>query len=168
MVRLPWLGAKMTKKYLSLAAANEFIQLAQPTGVSHMKLQKLVYLAHGYWLARHEDPFLVENPQVWQYGPVFEQLYHELKHFRSTNINQPQDLFDEPPFIDDPDVKTVILDVWKRFESKSAGQLSDLTHKAGSPWSKIAEKHRYKVPFGTVIPPTEIKEYFREQVKALA
>ena len=151
----------MAKNYLPLAAANEFIRLAAPNGVSHMKLQKLVYLAHGLWLAEHDEPFLSRAPQVWQYGPVFEDLYHELKGFRRSPIKEPQALFDEPPFIDDAEVKATIAKTWERFKDWSAIQLSDLTHKVGSPWSNIAERHGFKVPLGTQIPASDIRDYVR-------
>lgn len=65
----------MPRPYHPLAFANEFILKAQPAGVEHMKLQKLVYYSYGWWIAYHEEPILTEPPQVWRYGPVFVSLY---------------------------------------------------------------------------------------------
>ena len=79
----------MSERYKPLAVANEFIGLASPGGVDHMKLQKLIYLTLGHWLAEHEDSFLTEEPQVWQYGPVFGDLYQKLKNFRREPIAVP-------------------------------------------------------------------------------
>jgi uncharacterized phage-associated protein len=148
--------------YLPLAAANEFIDLSKGEGVSHMKLQKLVYLAHGVWLARHGLSFLSENPQVWQYGPVFVSMYHELKNNRSAPITKLQALFDETPRVEDAFVKDIIGKVWGKFGSSSAIKLSDLTHLPGSPWQLIAKEHKFRVPMGTEIDPAIIGKYFRE------
>jgi uncharacterized phage-associated protein len=148
-------------KFLPLAAANEFIALA-PNGVSHMKLQKLVYMAHGAWLKDHPEPFLSENPQVWQYGPVFQSLYHELKHFRSEPITEPQTHLNFPVRIDDKSIKSIIEKVWDKYKDASGPRLSDITHLPGSPWFKIAQEHGFSVPMGTEISPALIGQYFRE------
>jgi uncharacterized phage-associated protein len=148
--------------FLPLAAANEFIALSGADGVSHMKLQKLVYLAHGAWLAHHGKSFLSENPQVWQYGPVFGSLYHELKNYRAAPIKELQTMFDEVPRVDDDFVKDVIAKVWRKFGGLSAIRLSDITHLPGSPWQVIAKGHEFKVPMGTEIPPQIIGKYFLE------
>jgi uncharacterized phage-associated protein len=148
--------------YLPLAAANKFVVLSKGEGVSHMKLQKLVYLAHGVWLARHGLSFLSENPQVWQYGPVFGSMYHELKNNRSAPITELQTIFDEAPRVDDRFVMDIIAKVWDKFGSSSAIKLSDLTHLPGSPWHIIAKEHKFRVPMGTEIDPEIIGKYFRE------
>jgi uncharacterized phage-associated protein len=53
---------------------------AWPDGAEHMKLQKLVYYAYGWWLLYHSEPIMTEPPEVWRHGPVFSSMYHALKH----------------------------------------------------------------------------------------
>jgi uncharacterized phage-associated protein len=157
------------EKYLPLAAANEFIARAGKRGLSHMKLQKLIYLSVEEWLENNEDSFLSRNPEVWQYGPVFSDLYHALKHHRSENISELQDFFDQIPRIDDQRVLSVIDSVWERYKATSAINLSDLTHKPGGPWHQVAKKHDFRVPFGTEIPLRTMRDYVRsERSKAVA
>ena len=59
----------------SLAIANEFIRrsLAAPEiELTQMKLQKLVYFAHGWNLVASDgDPLVEDEVQAWDYGPVF-------------------------------------------------------------------------------------------------
>ena len=51
-----------------------------------MKMQKLVYLAHGWHLAIHDRPLISENFEAWPYGPVEEDLYHIFKPYRDAPI----------------------------------------------------------------------------------
>jgi len=44
-----------------------------------MKLQKLVYYAHGWHLALNNEPLIDEQVECWQYGPVISSLFHEFK-----------------------------------------------------------------------------------------
>ena len=107
----------MPVPYSPLAAANSFIvQFGAARGIEHMKLQKLVYCAHGWWLTAYENSFLNERPQVWKHGPVFNSLYHVLKPFGAMPISTPQSSgpFLEPVFVDENDenVNSLIRWVW--------------------------------------------------------
>lgn len=148
-------------KYLPISVANEFIGLS-PSGETHMKLQKLVYMAYGAWLSENENPFIAESPQVWQYGPVFDSLYHELKNFRSEKINEQQFIIDKTGLINEPEIKALIGRVWEKYKDISGARLSDITHLAGSPWYQIAKENNFRVPLGATIPDDLIKKYFRE------
>lgn len=61
----------------SLAIANYFIELTKNYDnlVSPMKLQKLVYFAHGWCLAHADKPLINEKVEAWQYRPVVSSLY---------------------------------------------------------------------------------------------
>lgn len=148
-------------KYLPLRVANAFIQLS-PTGETHMKLQKLVYMAYGVWLREHEEPFIAEQPQVWPYGPVFDSLYHQLKDFRSQPIKTPLALLGEDGAIAEADINAVITRVWEKWKGVSGSSLSEITHLPGSPWHQIAKANNFCVPMGQEIPVSTIKKYFRE------
>jgi len=143
-------------KYSPLSVANEFIKLS-PNGETHMKLQKLVYMVYGAWLRDHDEPFITEEPQVWQYGPVFESLYHDLKTFRSTPVRNLQ----TADAINEDTIKNTIDNVWKRYKDYSATDLSDITHQPESPWYEVAKENNFCVSQGTVIPIETIKNYFR-------
>lgn len=150
--------------YPPLAAANYFISLAGPVGVEHMKLQKLVYFAHGWWLTAHEQPFLDERPQIWKHGPVFNSMYHALKPFGRASIISPQSAspFVPPPRIDENDnnVIPLLFWVWHRYGHLSSFALSDMTHRPGTAWSRVAAERNYTVPRGLEIPDSYIREEF--------
>lgn len=158
----------MPVPYKPLAVANEFIVMAGPSGVSHMKLQKLVYCSYGWWLAYHDEPFINEQPQVWQHGPVFKSLYFALNQYGWRNITSVQnDNFTTPtPRVDDADdeIHSMLRWVWARYGMRSAEWLSDLTHKPGSPWYVTAAEFSFRVPKNTPIPIDRIKAHYRDLV----
>lgn len=159
----------MPKPYTPLAVANTFISLfGADRGIEHMKLQKLVYCAHGWWLASYDDatPHLLdERPQVWKHGPVFDSMYRILKVFGSSPIREPQSLnpFFDTPSVDEGDdnVRHLVHWIWSRYGHLSSFALSDLTHRPGTPWSRVASEHNYRVPFNMAIPDDYIREEFR-------
>ena len=57
--------------------------------VTQMKLQKLVYFAHGYHLAKYKEPLIKEEFQAWQFGPVIPKIYQEYKYYGSNPITDP-------------------------------------------------------------------------------
>jgi hypothetical protein len=71
-----------------LQIANEFISLAKERGepLSNMKLQKLVFIAHGWSLAILNKPLFYEDVCAWRYGPVVPKLYDALIKYGSGNV----------------------------------------------------------------------------------
>jgi uncharacterized phage-associated protein len=148
----------------ALKAANELLKLHGD--VDHMKLQKLLYYANGWWLATEGTPLLNEPPEVWRYGPVFAWLYSSLNRFGHSNIGGP---VAPGPFaianqaeVDVPQdrLKRLLEWIWNEHGHKSAIQLSDETHAVGTPWRQIAEKHNFRIPANTPIPAKLDWEYF--------
>lgn len=155
----------MTRPYSPLAFANEFIGKSGPSGVVHMKLQKLVYLCYGWWLVEHDAPILDEAPQVWRHGPVFASLYDALKGFGHAPISTMQRRFfsEVPDRVDDDDQESVDLIewVWQRYGRYDQFYLSNLTHQPNTPWHKTAKAYQFRVPMSTDIPLTTIQDHFK-------
>ena len=144
-----------TMKCSAKAIANYFLQ-RHPREISHLKLQKLVYISHGWHLGIFGTP-LVEDElaEAWRYGPVFPSLYHEFKVFESKPIDKLAtdiEFFNAlekgvekirynilKPGIDRDDIQKVeLLDkIWKGYGNLTAVQLSDLTHADGTPWFDV-------------------------------
>ena len=146
-----------------MAVANKFIELSGGHGVTHMKLQKLIYLAHEEYVRRTGQPLVTANPEVWQYGPVFGWLYHMLKRYQKAPITEQQSIFPggPPSTLTDPNVINIVQDVWNKYGGLSAVQLFDLTHRIGTPWRTLAERHGYNVPRGLEITPADIAKSSR-------
>lgn len=158
----------MPLPYTPLAIANEFIARhgASAAGIEHMKLQKLVYCANGWWLLFNPETSLTDDaPEVWKFGPVFPSLYTVLKVYGRTPISliQSRSPFEPPDRVDadDPDTINLIDWTWQRYGHLSSFALSDLTHKQGTSWRRLAEESNFRVPQGLDIPPAYIVDEFR-------
>lgn len=148
--------------YSALAVSNYFINksLEEKKSVTPMKLQKLVYYAHGWYLALTKKPLVNEDIQAWDYGPVIKSVFHEFKNFGRKPINsQAEEYFSKEPYsIPENDKDTIkLLDkIWELYSPLTAIQLSNSTHQVNSPWHntyKNSEK-------GQVINESDIKKYF--------
>lgn len=160
--------------YSAKAVANEFLHLAKDEGckVTPMQLLKLVYFAHGWYLALANDSLIDERVQAWKYGPVIPSVYHEFKLFG----NEPITSFatewetvatrgkigfkrDEPRIPEcDKVPRDLIRRVWEVYKKYTAIQLSRMTHEPGTPW---AETKNREVK-GTTIDDERIKDYFAQ------
>lgn len=157
--------------YSAKSIANGLLQVAQNRGqnISNMKLQKLLYFAHGFWLAHTGSPLIEDTPEAWQYGPVYPEVYHQFKICGSGPISQPATQLDfdtfqiEPVPLPDEQVMAFLNAVFQTYGSQSAIELSRLSHLPGSPWDQ-ARKQSVGV-FGAQIPDSSTQAYFRAWVQ---
>ena len=145
-----------------LSVANEFIDRAGRAGVDHMKTQKLVFLTDGFYAADYSAKLVTDRPEVWPYGPVYNDLYFRLKRFRKQPITEMQRLLNGklPERISDIDALATIDMVWDKYKACKGPKLSEITHREGSPWQVIAKRYDYEVPEGTTIPFKMMRNYF--------
>ncbi|EPK0249459.1 Panacea domain-containing protein [Serratia marcescens] len=143
--------------YNPICIVNEFIDRANKNGASltHMQAQKLLYIAHGYSLAFLGEPLLEEPVCAWRYGPVIPSVYYALRHNRSNPIVQKavSTSFEAK----EVDSKTVaLLDmIYETYGKLSGVDLSEYTHRSGTPWSQAMEKRE------NIIADTTIQDYYQ-------
>ena len=124
--------------YSPVQIANKFITLGNQhhNPLTHMQLQKLTYIAHGYYLALTGKPLLNECVSAWKYGPVIPGMYDAFKDYG----NKPVTNVAVAPFggivTMDPQAESIIGAVYKFYGSKNGIELSTLTHMPGTPWSQ--------------------------------
>lgn len=142
--------------YTARHIANAFLDLAREEGkgLTPLKIQKLVYIAHGWSLAIFDRPLVADEfPEAWQYGPVFPSLYHEFKEFGRDKIagkaktfqKSGRGIFDFKVIIpeipeDDRETWDFLKIVWDKYGKFSGLALSDATHREGTPWSTVMEQ----------------------------
>ena len=150
--------------------ANYFLELAAARGesISPMKLQKLVYYAHGWYAGYTERPLINEAVEAWQYGPVIPSLYHEFKHFGSGSITAKAMEYDalgvrEAKVPADPDVRTFLQNVYNSYGQYSGTHLSEMTHASGTPWDQTWSECRGTR--GADIPFSRISSHFKAAVQ---
>jgi uncharacterized phage-associated protein len=157
------------------AVANEFLTIARAEGkdLTPLKLQKLVYFAHGWFLALTSKPLIAERIQAWQYGPVIPSLYQEFKEYGNEPIGTPaMDLgwsegrptyvVDQLDNSDRPEAeinsaRQVIGKVWELYGNYSSARLSNASHVTGGPWERVYKEGSKSIS----IPNDEIMKYFR-------
>jgi uncharacterized phage-associated protein len=157
--------------YSAASIANAFLTRAfadRHTIVSPMKIQKLAYLAHGYFLAETGQPLLDELFEAWKFGPVLPSLYHECKKFGQGSINDYIHDYDfatgrslPAPMPDDKIANEIVEFVWSIYGKMNALDLSDWTHARGGPWDKTTHGGT-NIPRNQIIPNALITAYFRE------
>lgn len=149
------------------AVANYFLSLASKEKLNPLKLQKLIYFAHGWHLALFDEALINEAVEAWAFGPVIDSIYEEFREFGKDSINRLAFEFKDlenfyPPKVSESDTKTSSLlnKIWKTYGKFTGIQLSNMTHKDGTPWRKIYEKCEGSLPDHKIIPSLDIKEYF--------
>ena len=138
--------------YLSTTIANEFIRLAQRNGgLTHMQLQKLIYLAHVENLKRYDQPLVRGMFQAWSHGPVNVRVYVHLQHLGTEKIQK--EIEDVPSGTDDRS-KTLIEEIYKEYGHLTGSRLSKMTQKNtlfGKPWNNVYQKGRSNAITNSVI-----------------
>ncbi len=150
--------------YDAKAIANFFIELANAEAkpLTPMKLQKLVYYAHGWHFGLTGRPLLDEAVQAWSYGPVIMSLYKAFTESGAGPITQPalnykllpgtlqmqvhRPSIEDFPTEDKEFVKRLLKQVWKIYGDFTAYQLSNMTHAAGTPWGAHEQNVRWPHP----------------------
>lgn len=160
--------------YTAASIANAFLtrSFRDKNPISPMKIQKLVYLAHGYALVERDDPILDEVFEAWKFGPVLDSLYHECKRYGRDTI--PEYICDIDPITGrkspapiptENDINDIIDFVWENYGTDSAISLSDWTHIKGGPWDRVTNGGR-DILRHLDVPNEYIKEYFKEHMYA--
>ena len=152
------------------AIANEFIKIGvdNERPLTLMQILKLSYIAHGFCLAFLKRPLSNQEPEAWKYGPVFPSIYQSLKFCGTNPIKEPiktiqlgsANLFAliEEKFSQEEG--QIISFVYESYCNLDGWQLSDLTHKEGTPWDKAWKANRGAR--GAKIPNREIKNHFEQ------
>ncbi|EDN69461.1 phage-associated protein [Beggiatoa sp. PS] len=163
--------------YSSKAVANSFILKAKEKGctdISPMKLQKLVYFAHGWFMAFTDQEFIKEEVQAWKFGPVIPDIYFEFKEYGNSNIEilakelrftgSKLELITPNIDDDDDDANRIINEVWRAYGEFTPIQLSNITHAKGSPWEMVASSYGSELPKNIEMPNALIKDVFKKKL----
>ena len=139
--------------------ANFFIEIGQAQAengsgdpVTPLQLEKLLYFAQGWHLARFGKPLFDDDFKAWTYGLVIPDLYHKYKVYGRNGIMREGFPCAAERFT--PDEYELLLDVAREYMRYSTSGLVQLSHEKGAPWDMTDNN-------GT-IPKEAIKEYFLE------
>lgn len=171
--------------YTPGAVINFFLECSWNSSnfISPMHLQKLLYFAQGWYLAKFNDekdtivPLINEPFQAWEYGPVISSVYHEFKSFGANKIRE-KHFMTELAILQNPLNVEILInkiskedqlttkhleEIWKKYSQHTATELSEMTHidDPENPWL-LARKAGMKegITRGKEISNSTIKKYF--------
>lgn len=119
-------------RYLLHLAASQTSTPEDIDSPSHLRLQKLLYYAQGWYLAMTGSPLFSERIEAWKHGPVVKDVYHVFSNFGYQAIPPDQGASgDNLTSIQ----KLTVQSVWAMYKEYSATALSRMTHEE-EPWRK--------------------------------
>lgn len=135
--------------------------------MSHLKLQKLLYLVAGYHLAYFDAPLVADQFEAWVHGPVSRKLYNSLKQYSILYSDiqykpedgelSPRERLEQTLTSDQLDLIDEVLDLY----GKDSGlQLEQLTHQQ-SPWLNARTHCAPGDKCEQVISNEDIRSYFK-------
>lgn len=127
-------------------------------GLTHLKLQKLLYYAQGINLSMNGCTLFDEQIEAWGHGPVIKAVFEKFSDKGRSEIT----IDDAPSSVDiirkieaDTPVREALNLTYDNFAIYTAWQLRNMTHEKGSPWYQIYVPNKNKK-----IPTSVIKKYF--------
>jgi uncharacterized phage-associated protein len=153
--------------------ANAVLDAADRAGfpLTNMSLNKIVYFAHAWHLARYSEPLIDSLFEAWQYGPVHPQLYRQLKHFGEAPISTRLTRIDLHTGADVPvevhlsetQIETIeqITLFYGRFP---AWKLVEFSHRSGAPWDCVWSAAKYGPVPGMIIPDELTESFYRKRL----
>lgn len=100
--------------------------------LSNLQLQKLVYYAQGWYLARYGKALFRERIEAWKQGPVVPELYRRLSDHGASGLPPVDGGSQAVSELGGPE-RAVLDAVWEAYGQARAWDLVTRTH-AEAPW----------------------------------
>lgn len=157
--------ARTTAK-ISVITLAEYI-LHKLGEMSHLKLQKLIYMVEGYHLAYFNGESLIdEDFQAWTHGPVCRAvfdilkdkaiLYGDVRYVRNKDEELPSDTLHDTLSSEQLELIDEVLELYK---NESGMTLESMTH-SQKPWIDARGGLPYYAKCEAVISKDAMREYF--------
>lgn len=144
--------------------ANFFVKKAISDGseLTPMKLLKLVYLSHGWYLGLNNEPLIPEAVQAWKFGPVIKSVYEDFRNYRDSQITELAFDIGKMAYTtpSDDTIKAFLNKIWDVYKGFNGLQLSTITHQVNSPWDIVWNQLGGKDRVGAIIPNDLIAQYY--------
>lgn len=138
-------------------------------GLTNLHINKIIYFAHGRFLALQERPLIAQQFEAWEHGPVVQDLYHQFKKYgsdvilgRANRLNRQTAQYEIAPYkitSEDAEILAPLVEFYMRIP---ALVLSNWSHKKGSPWYRTWHYNDRSNP-GMVIPNELIAAWFTSE-----
>ncbi|MEZ5764895.1 MAG: DUF4065 domain-containing protein [Xanthobacteraceae bacterium] len=163
------------------AVANAFLDIQDRDQssfprIDQMKLQKLLFYAHAWWLAQTGQPLFDDDVEAWPWGPVVRNVYGDFAEFGRAPIIGKRAIemvksgsdalsfrIKNPP-APPPHVQSFLESVWQGHKHLTGIQLSNATHAPGEPWTIMRDQYG-SLTSKPNIPNDLIRDVFRGKLK---
>lgn len=155
--------------YDAREVSNFVLRLAADTGrtLTQMSLLKIVFYAHGWYLALRGAPLFRQPVEAWEHGPVVKVVRDAFKGYGKRPIDRFAERLDLEtgeliPVGSDlaDDDKGFVSHIFDMYAHLPAFELSDMTHEPGSPWDAVWNSQTATGRLGLRITNDEIRRYF--------
>lgn len=119
--------------------------------ITNLKLQKLLYYAQGYFLAKKGTPLFNEDFLAWEHGPVVREIYNKYKANGANGIIYNKDFNVKI----DNETENILEEVYENYGQYTAWKLRNMTHEE-EPWGTTARND--------IITKEKIKNFFKTKV----
>ena len=139
-----------------MTIANFFIDFANNSDEEKMtnaRINKLLYFAQGWSLARSGRPLFKAAIQAWPYGPVVPTVYNKLKKYKDESILATVGEYTPNSF--STSELSLLIDVMNYYGKYPTSKLITMTHENDTPWKKVYKEH-----CSNVIDQDSIRNYF--------
>ncbi len=152
----------------------DYILSHSDISLTPLHIIKLVYISHGYTLAKTNKSLIEEKVEAWEHGPVIPTVYHAFKDYRGNpitslyycavelNSDQIKDRREAIESEFNTEQRSIMDRVIEQYGNKDGTYLSYITHKKDTPWSRYYKKGKKFVE----IPNEVIKEHYTELCNA--
>lgn len=151
---------------INVITLAEYI-LYQLGEMSHLKLQKLIYLIDGYHLAYFNGADLIDDDfQAWTHGPVCRKvfdilkdksiLYGDVRFVKKENEENPHDILYHSLSSEQLELINEVLNMYK---SESGIALESITHQQ-LPWINARGGLPYYAKCENIISKSDMQQYF--------
>jgi len=149
----------MASPYSPVQVAWKLVEIASKKNmvITPHKLQKLIYIAHGFCLAVYGRALISSPVGAWMYGPILPKVYVEFKKFRNNEI----ELSGDENFLvmsrEEDELLGIVMDCCG---SLTGICLSKMTNAKNSPWYQVWHEGSNPATKWT-IPDNIIKSYYK-------
>lgn len=137
-----------------LRAAKHLCEQSDWT-LTNLQVQKMLYIAHMFYMGETGTPLISEPFEAWEYGPVERPLYHKVKMFGGGPI---RNVFRATPGLGNEPEGEALSEAYEALKDWTPGQLVAFTHRRNGAWDRNYRSGEHHI----VIPDEDIlAEYQR-------
>ncbi len=119
---------------VSVLSAAKYLAMRSDWVLSNLELQKILYLAHMFFMGRHDgEPLVIGSFEAWDYGPVHPDLYHKAKIFGSDGVGN---IFHSISDLPEGREREIIDEAYLALGNAGPGRLVNATHRTGGAWDR--------------------------------